>query len=137
LQLNELWALPGVIGTSDLSSSAGRPGRQVILAERLRRGWRRVPTLLASREVSARSRQGNPAPRDAPGLAQMERWLVMSLQDKIANKAQVLKGKVKETAGKITRDPELEGEGKLEQGKGHIKQAGEKVKDAGKSVFDS
>jgi uncharacterized protein YjbJ (UPF0337 family) len=67
----------------------------------------------------------------------MERWLVMSLQDKIANKAQVLKGKVKETAGKITRDPELEGEGKLEQGKGHIKQAGEKVKDAGKSVFDS
>jgi uncharacterized protein YjbJ (UPF0337 family) len=49
----------------------------------------------------------------------------------------VLKGKVKETAGKITRNPELEGEGKLEQGKGHIKQAGEKVKDAGKSVFDS
>lgn len=67
----------------------------------------------------------------------MEGWLAMSLSDKIANKAEVLKGKVKETAGKITHDPELEGEGKLEQGKGHIKQAGEKVKDAGKSVFDS
>jgi uncharacterized protein YjbJ (UPF0337 family) len=61
----------------------------------------------------------------------------MSFQDKISDKAQVLKGKVKETAGKITNDPALEVEGKLDQGKGHIKQAGEKVKDAGKSVFDS
>jgi uncharacterized protein YjbJ (UPF0337 family) len=61
----------------------------------------------------------------------------MSFQDKVANKAQVLKGKVKEAAGKVSHDPELELEGKLDQGKGHIKQAGEKVKDAGKSVFDS
>jgi uncharacterized protein YjbJ (UPF0337 family) len=61
----------------------------------------------------------------------------MSFQDKIADKAQVLKGKVKETAGKITHDPELEAEGKVDQGAGHLKQAGEKVKDAGKSVFDS
>ncbi len=61
----------------------------------------------------------------------------MSFQDKVANKAQVLKGKDKEAAGKISHDPELEVEGKMDQGKGHIKQAGEKVKDAGKSVFDS
>jgi uncharacterized protein YjbJ (UPF0337 family) len=61
----------------------------------------------------------------------------MSFQDKVANKAQVLKGKVKEAAGKVSHDPELELEGTLDQGKGHIKQAGEKVKDAGKSVFDS
>ena len=67
----------------------------------------------------------------------MEGWLTMSLQDKISDKAQVVKGKVKEAAGKITNDPELEAEGKLEQGTGQLKQAGEKVKDAGKSVFDS
>ncbi|HEY3690593.1 MAG TPA: CsbD family protein [Pseudonocardiaceae bacterium] len=59
----------------------------------------------------------------------------MGLQDKAANRAEVLKGKVKEAAGKITGDPRLEVEGRLEQGKGNIKQAGEKVKDAGDSIF--
>jgi uncharacterized protein YjbJ (UPF0337 family) len=60
----------------------------------------------------------------------------MGLQDKAANRAEVLKGKVKEAAGKITGNPRLEVEGRLEQGKGNIKQAGEKVKDAGDSIFD-
>lgn len=59
----------------------------------------------------------------------------MGLQDKVANRAEVLKGKAKEAAGKITGNPRLEVEGKLDQGKGNLKQAGEKVKDAGKSVF--
>lgn len=59
----------------------------------------------------------------------------MSFQDKIANKVEVLKGKAKEAAGKITRDPRLEVEGKLDQGKGHLKQAGEKLKDAGKGLL--
>jgi uncharacterized protein YjbJ (UPF0337 family) len=59
----------------------------------------------------------------------------MGLQDKAANRAEVLKGKVKEAAGKITGNPRLEVEGRLEQGKGKIKQAGEKVKDAGDSMF--
>ena len=61
----------------------------------------------------------------------------MSLQDKITNKAEVVKGKVKEAAGKLSHDPELEVEGKADQGKGHIKQAGEKIKDAAKSIFES
>ena len=59
----------------------------------------------------------------------------MGLQDKAANRAEVLKGKVKEAAGKITGNPRLEVEGRLEQGKVNIKQAGEKVKDAGDSIF--
>lgn len=59
----------------------------------------------------------------------------MGLQDKVANRAEVLKGKAKEAAGKITGNPRLEVEGKLAQGKGNLKQAGEKVKDAGNSVF--
>ncbi|MGH3547067.1 MAG: CsbD family protein [Pseudonocardiaceae bacterium] len=60
----------------------------------------------------------------------------MSFQDKVANSAEVLKGKAKEAAGKITGNPRLEVEGKLDQGKGNLKQAGEKVKDAAKGVFD-
>lgn len=59
----------------------------------------------------------------------------MSLQDKIVNKGQVLKGKVKEAVGKVTNDPGLEVDGKLDQGKGRLKQAGEKIKDAGKNIL--
>ena len=59
----------------------------------------------------------------------------MGLQDKIANQAQVLKGKAREAAGKITDNPLLEVEGRLDQGEGNLKQAGEKVKDAGNRVF--
>lgn len=59
----------------------------------------------------------------------------MSFQDKVANSAEVLKGKAKEAAGKITGNPRLEVEGKMDQGKGNLKQAGEKVKDGGNSVF--
>jgi len=46
-----------------------------------------------------------------------------------------LKGKAKEAAGKLTHDPQLEAEGKLDQGKGNLRQAGEKVKDVGKRFF--
>ncbi|MGH3770229.1 MAG: CsbD family protein [Pseudonocardiaceae bacterium] len=60
----------------------------------------------------------------------------MGAGDKIENQAEVLKGKVKETAGHATDDPELEAEGKVDQAKGHVKQAGEKVKDAVKDVVD-
>lgn len=45
-------------------------------------------------------------------------------------KADEVKGKVKETAGKVTGDDELEGQGKGDQAKGDVKQAGQKVKDA-------
>src|SRR5262249_37050311 len=50
--------------------------------------------------------------------------------DKIENQAEVLKGKVKETAGRVGDDPEMEAEGRGDQAKGHVKQAGEKAKDA-------
>jgi uncharacterized protein YjbJ (UPF0337 family) len=40
------------------------------------------------------------------------------------------KGKAKEAAGKITGNPRLKVEGKLDQGKGKLRQAGEKVKNA-------
>lgn len=59
----------------------------------------------------------------------------MGLQEKIANRVQVLKGKAKEAAGKVVNNPGLAVDGKLEQGMGHIRQAGEKMKDAGRSIF--
>lgn len=59
----------------------------------------------------------------------------MGLQEKIANRVQVLKGKAKQAAGKVVNNPGLAVDGKLEQGMGHIRQAGEKMKDAGRSIF--
>lgn len=58
----------------------------------------------------------------------------MSAGDKIDNKAEVLKGKGKEAAGRVTDDRELEAEGQVDQAKGHLKQSGEKVKDAVKDI---
>lgn len=54
----------------------------------------------------------------------------MSKKDKAKNVAQIDKGKVKETVGKLTDDDQLETEGQIDQMEGNIKQAGEKVKDA-------
>jgi uncharacterized protein YjbJ (UPF0337 family) len=59
----------------------------------------------------------------------------LGLDDKIENKAEEVKGKVKQGVGKVTGDPELEAEGKGDQAAGNLKQAGEKVKDAVKGVI--
>ncbi|MDX8050984.1 CsbD family protein [Lentzea sp. BCCO 10_0798] len=54
----------------------------------------------------------------------------MSLSDKISNKAEDLSGKVKETAGEVTGDDELRGEGIADQAKAAVKDVVEDVKDA-------
>jgi uncharacterized protein YjbJ (UPF0337 family) len=54
----------------------------------------------------------------------------MSAGDKASNKVDKMAGKAKEAAGRATRDPELEDEGKRQQTASDLKQAGEKVKDA-------
>ncbi|WP_037064489.1 CsbD family protein [Pseudonocardia acaciae] len=54
----------------------------------------------------------------------------MGTGDKIKNKANELKGKIKKNRGRSMRDPELETEGHVDQLKANLKQAGEKVKDA-------
>ncbi|HVH23019.1 MAG TPA: CsbD family protein [Pseudonocardia sp.] len=58
----------------------------------------------------------------------------MGTDDKIANKAEEMKGKAKETAGRATDDEQLEAEGRADQMSGSLKQAGEKVKDAVSSL---
>ena len=57
----------------------------------------------------------------------------MGTDDKIDNKAEELKGKVKEGVGEATDDRDLQAEGQADQAKGNLKQAGEKIKDAFKS----
>lgn len=54
----------------------------------------------------------------------------MGLEDKFSNKAEDVKGKAKEAAGKATGDDELEAEGKGDQVTSDLKDAAEKVKDA-------
>jgi uncharacterized protein YjbJ (UPF0337 family) len=54
----------------------------------------------------------------------------MTNRDKAKNSTQIVKGKVKEAAGKATGDNSLQAKGKADQAKGHVKQAGEKAKDA-------
>jgi len=54
----------------------------------------------------------------------------MGDDDKVRNIAEELKGKGKETAGKLTDDERLEAEGRGDQAAANVKQAGEKIKDA-------
>jgi uncharacterized protein YjbJ (UPF0337 family) len=54
----------------------------------------------------------------------------MSGSDKARNKAQRLKGAVKEVVGRATGDVALERQGRQDQRASHLKDAGEKVKDA-------
>ena len=58
----------------------------------------------------------------------------LSATDKAKNKAQEMKGKAKEAAGKAVGNERLEAEGVADQAKGNVKQAGEKVKDAAKGL---
>lgn len=54
----------------------------------------------------------------------------MATENKAANKATEVKGKIKKKAGQATDDRGLEAEGRAEESKGDLKQAAEKVKDA-------
>ncbi|MEU7524272.1 CsbD family protein [Saccharothrix sp. NPDC042600] len=60
----------------------------------------------------------------------------MSIGDKAENKAEEIGGNVKETAGKVTGDDELRGEGLADQAKAKVKDAVEEAKDAAGTVAD-
>jgi uncharacterized protein YjbJ (UPF0337 family) len=55
---------------------------------------------------------------------------VMAFMDKIGNKAQELRGRVKRNTGEVTGDRRLQAEGRTDEVKSNLKQAGEKIKDA-------
>jgi len=75
--------------------------------------------------------RGRPATRrrQDTGAGTSLREDTMGFDDKIENKAELLKGQGKEAVGRATDDEELMAEGQMEQAKGSIKQAGEKIKD--------
>jgi uncharacterized protein YjbJ (UPF0337 family) len=54
----------------------------------------------------------------------------MTTTDKAKNTTQGAKGRLKEVAGKVSGNDELEDKGKADQTNANLKQAGEKVKDA-------
>jgi uncharacterized protein YjbJ (UPF0337 family) len=54
----------------------------------------------------------------------------MATENKAANKATEVKGKIKKKVGQATDDHGLEAEGRAEESKGDLKQAAGKVKDA-------
>jgi uncharacterized protein YjbJ (UPF0337 family) len=54
----------------------------------------------------------------------------MGADDRIENAAEDLKGKAKETVGRVTDNERLEAEGNADQAAASVKNAGEDVKDA-------
>ena len=54
----------------------------------------------------------------------------MGIADKLRNKAQELRGRVKRNTGEVTGDRRLQADGRTEEVKSNLKQAGEKIKDA-------
>jgi uncharacterized protein YjbJ (UPF0337 family) len=61
----------------------------------------------------------------------------MGTRDKASNKALNLKGKVKETLGKVTGNQDLEDEGRVDQAEAALRDAAEKAKDAVSKVKDA
>jgi uncharacterized protein YjbJ (UPF0337 family) len=55
---------------------------------------------------------------------------VVSFSDKLRNKAQEFRGRIKRNTGEVTGDRGLQAEGSADEMKSNLKQAGEKVKDA-------
>jgi len=60
---------------------------------------------------------------------------VMAMGDKIKHAAEEAAGKVKEGAGKVTGNEELEARGQSDQASANVKQAGDKAVDAATDAF--
>ena len=60
---------------------------------------------------------------------------VVAMGDKIKHAAEEAAGKVKEGAGKVTGNQELEAQGQGDQASAKVKQAGDKAVDAAKDVL--
>jgi uncharacterized protein YjbJ (UPF0337 family) len=60
----------------------------------------------------------------------------MSLEDKVKATAKNIEGKVQETLGKVTGDPEDQAKGKAKQAEAQVRHAVEDVKDAVKKAAE-
>ncbi len=88
--------------------------------------WGQVLGALRRRSPRMRTRRADVASR----RCQPERSETDGSRRQDPQRAEEAKGKVKEAAGKVTDDEQLEAEGKADQAGADLKQAGEKVKDA-------
>jgi uncharacterized protein YjbJ (UPF0337 family) len=61
----------------------------------------------------------------------------MGTRDRASNKAQDIKGEIKEAVGKVTGNKRLERKGKTDQAKSAVKDVGEHLKDAASTVKDA
>ena len=61
----------------------------------------------------------------------------MGVLDKLKNKLQMGRGRVKQDVGRATGDPDLEAEGQADRVSGSARQVGEQVKDAGRNIKDA
>jgi len=60
----------------------------------------------------------------------------MGLDDKLSNKGEDSKGKLKENVGSAVGNESMEAEGKQDQASASLKDGVEKLKDAGKDIKD-
>jgi len=74
-------------------------------------------------ESVASRTQGRVSPDDEEGV-------VVSFADKVSNKVQELRGRIKRNTGEVTGDKRLQAEGRADEVQSNLKQAGEKIKDA-------
>lgn len=79
----------------------------------------------ADRGVGWTSRRGSEHGADRS----TKKGAVVSFADKVRNKAQELRGRIKRNTGEVTGDRRLQAEGRADEVKSNVKQAGEKVKD--------
>jgi uncharacterized protein YjbJ (UPF0337 family) len=63
----------------------------------------------------------------------MDEFRNKSTREEVGGKAERLKGKVKEGAGKLSGDEELEAEGQADQGEGRVREG---VGKAGRTISD-
>ena len=60
----------------------------------------------------------------------------MGIDDKIADKSDVLKGQAKEAAGEATDDEDLESEGEMDQAKAKVEETKDDLKDTASDAKD-
>jgi uncharacterized protein YjbJ (UPF0337 family) len=110
-------------GSGCSAYAAGAPPRR-----RARGGCRKArSTTTGTRPIGASAGRVGGVP--STGRPLDEGGAVVSFADKVRNKAQELRGRIKRNTGEVTGDRRLQAEGRADEVKSNVKQVGEKVKD--------
>jgi uncharacterized protein YjbJ (UPF0337 family) len=97
---------------------------------RARDGWRKaISTTAGTVPIGASWGRAGGAPSTGLTTFGDEEGAVVSFADKVRNKAQELRGRIKRNTGEVTGDRRLQAEGGADEVKSKVKRAWEKVKD--------